>query len=55
VSFRLRHGVRTWKGEAFAAEAAPQQLQLAAGESKTIEQTIRIPDARLWSPEDPFL
>ena len=55
TSFRLRHVVRTWKGETFAAEASAEQLQLAAGEIKTIEQTIRIPGARLWSPEDPFL
>ena len=29
--------------------------RLNAGEEKTFTQTIRLPNARLWSPEDPFL
>jgi hypothetical protein len=32
-----------------------QQIQLAVGEEKTITQTVPVPDAVLWSPENPFL
>jgi hypothetical protein len=32
-----------------------QQIQLAAGEEKAITQTVPVPDAVLWSPENPFL
>jgi hypothetical protein len=28
---------------------------MAAGESKTVRQTIHLPDATLWSPDNPFL
>ena len=55
TSFPLKQTVKTWKEGTLAVEAAPEQVQLAAGESKTVVETIRIPDARLWSPEDPFL
>jgi hypothetical protein len=30
-------------------------VQLSAGETKLVKQTLPIPDAHLWSPEDPFL
>jgi hypothetical protein len=53
-SVELRHRVRPWKGGAFVAESSAR-VPLGAGETKTIEQTLRIPGARLWSPEDPFL
>jgi hypothetical protein len=55
VSVPLKQSVKTWQDGTLAVEAAPEQVQLGPGESKTVEQTIRIPDAKLWSPEDPFL
>ena len=30
-------------------------VRLAAGETKMVQQTVPIPGARLWSPDDPFL
>ena len=51
----LAHTVKTWKGSRKAAASAPQTVALQPGEEKTLTQTIQIPDARLWSPEDPFL
>ena len=35
--------------------APPQQVSLRPGEGRTITQTIRIPNAKLWWPEDPNL
>ncbi len=55
VNTALAHAVRTWKGDTQVAAAEPLALSLAASEEKTITQTIKIPDAHLWSPEDPFL
>ncbi|MCC7154607.1 MAG: hypothetical protein IT161_08535 [Bryobacterales bacterium] len=40
------------KGGSQSAELA---LSLAAGERRTYRQTVKIPQARLWTPEDPFL
>ncbi|HYG35133.1 MAG TPA: glycoside hydrolase family 2 TIM barrel-domain containing protein [Clostridia bacterium] len=55
VNTPLSHQVRTWKGRKAVATVAPETIALAPGEEKVLTQTIRIPDAHLWSPEDPFL
>jgi hypothetical protein len=51
----LAHTVKAWKGGRKVATAAPEMVPLQPGEEKVVTQTIKIPDARLWSPEDPFL
>jgi len=53
--FTLLHQVKTWKGGDFAGAGSPQELELAAGETKTNTQTIKIFQPVLWSPENPFL
>lgn len=55
ATFAVQHHVRTWKDKADVAKATKPGLQLQPGEQKTITQRIRILEARLWSPEDPFL
>ena len=55
ISVPLAHTVKTWKGGKKVTAAEPQTIALAPGEEKTVTQTIPIPNARLWSPEDPFL
>jgi beta-galactosidase len=55
VSTTLSHTVRTWKGTKQAARSMPETVSLQAGEERVFTQTIRIPNAHLWSPEDPFL
>ena len=52
---RLTHRVREWKSGRAVAESAPDRIALAAGEQQTRTLAIRIPEAHLWSPEDPFL
>ena len=47
-SFRLEHRIG-------AVRAVQESIVLAAGEEKLLLQTLRIPNARLWSPEDPHL
>jgi hypothetical protein len=51
----LTHSVRSWKGGRTVATSLPETLNLQPGEEKVCTQTLRIPAARLWSPEDPFL
>ncbi len=51
----LAHTVRTWKGGRKVAVAPPEPLTLDPGEERVVTRTIKIPAARLWSPEDPFL
>jgi hypothetical protein len=51
----LAHTVKTWKKGKQVAASAPEAIALQPGEEKVVTQTIQIPDAHLWSPEDPFL
>lgn len=51
----LHQQVKTWKGGRAVGQPAVEQLSMAAGESKTVRQTIHIPDVTLWSPDNPFL
>jgi hypothetical protein len=54
VSFELAHAIRTWKGGQAAGRGATA-VTLGPGETRAVRRTLAIPDARLWSPEDPFL
>jgi len=53
--FTLAQQVRTWKDNREAGPGVGQNLDLAAGEERTVRQTLSVPDAQLWSPENPFL
>ncbi|MCY2994721.1 MAG: hypothetical protein NTY19_43700 [Planctomycetota bacterium] len=55
VTASLVHTVKAWKAGDQVAANATEPLTLAAGEERVLTQTIRIPAAHLWSPEDPFL
>ena len=55
AAFTLAHQVHEWKSTAIVARSQPQKLSLAPGEEKTVIETIRIPNAKLWWPEDPNL
>ena len=51
----LTQQVSAWKSRRAAGAPARLQIPLAAGEEKTVTQTVPVPDAVLWSPENPFL
>lgn len=55
VTASLVHTVKTWKSEEQVAAVPAESVPLAPGEEKVVAQTIKIPNAHLWSPEDPFL
>ena len=55
VTTTLAHTVKTWKGNRRVTVSNPEPLMLQPGEEKIMAQTLSIPAAHLWSPEDPFL
>lgn len=62
ATFTLSQSVRPWKkgqkpdaGKPGALPVSAQAVTLNPGEEKVVTQTLAIPNARLWSPEDPFL
>ncbi|WCJ58501.1 glycoside hydrolase family 2 TIM barrel-domain containing protein [Fontisphaera persica] len=55
VTSPLQHTVTTWKGNRPVTTAPAMTVTLLGGETREFLQTIPLPNARLWSPEDPFL
>ena len=55
VTASLAHAIKTWKGGDHVAASPAEPVVLKPGEEKVLTQTIKIPAAHLWSPEDPFL
>lgn len=55
ASFTLNQTVTPRKGAKKTVGAGTLDLSLAAGEERTVTQTVHIADARLWSPDYPFL
>ena len=51
----LAQRVSEWKTGREVAVATSLTVKLAAGETRTVQQTITVPKAHHWSPEDPFL
>lgn len=51
----LAQQLGAWKSKRAVGGPARQQIQLAAGEAKLVTQTVPVPDAVLWSLENPFL
>ena len=54
-SFQLGAVVREAKSSRSVGKAAVKALVLASGESRSVEMTVPIEAAHLWTPEDPFL
>jgi beta-galactosidase len=55
ITFELNHLVRERLSRKIVGRSEPIKVELAAGEEKTLEHSVPIRAARLWSPEDPFL
>ena len=55
VKVPLVHTIRSWKSGQQVATLPAESLELDAGQEKLLTQTISLPDAHLWSPEDPYL
>jgi beta-galactosidase len=55
VTTAVEQQVFEWKSRATASATVETQVEVPAGDEKTVTQTVPIPKAHLWSPEDPFL
>lgn len=55
VTTKLEQQVFEWKSKASASEKVEKQVEVPAGETKIVKQTVPLSKAHLWSPEDPFL
>ena len=47
--------VATWKSGRSVGQPVIRRFALAADEQRVIEQTLPVPEAILWSPDEPFL
>lgn len=54
-SIWLTQQAKTWKTGQLVGKRVRERVWLAAGEHKLVQQTVPIPNARLWTPDDPFL
>jgi len=55
VTTRLRQQVLPWKSQRPAAVPGTTTVTIPANGTKTVQQTIAVPHAHLWTPNDPFL
>ena len=55
ATIALNQIVKPWKGTAISGRDIPRSVRLAAGETRTITSTIKLPGAKLWTPEAPNL
>ncbi len=54
--FTIDYGVSEWKSKAEAVQRVTQNVQAKSGDQKiVINHRLKIPAAKLWSPESPFL
>lgn len=55
AQFTVSQRVREWQSQVWVSATEEVEVDLGAGETKTLVQEVPIDDFRLWSPEDPFL
>jgi beta-galactosidase len=55
VSSKVQQQVFTWKSRTSASGAVNNEVEVPAGASKTVTQTVPIANPHLWTPDDPFL
>ena len=51
----LQQTVREWKTDRQVAIGSPLDVTVAAGQTQVVKQSIALPQAHLWTPEDPYL
>jgi beta-galactosidase len=55
VSTRVLQQAFEWKTRVASSDRVETEIDVPAGETRTLTQTVPIPKAHLWTPEDPFL
>jgi hypothetical protein len=51
----MRYAIKEWKSGRAVGAPLSARVDLAAGEEKLVTQTVPVPGATLWSPDNPFL
>ena len=54
IDFTLKHRINEWKSQRFVAEC-DSFIQIGGNCRKVYTNRVRIPNAQLWSPRNPFL
>ncbi len=55
VTAKVAQQVFEWKSRAAASEKIETEVEVPAGGVKAVTQNVSVPNAHLWTPEDPFL
>src|ERR1035437_10323752 len=55
ITTKVQQQAFEWKSRAVSSDKVETEVTIAAGETKTLTQTVPLPNAHLWTPEDPFL
>src|ERR1035438_3279472 len=55
ISTHVQQQAFAWKTQAPSSDKVDTEVDLSAGEIRTLTQTVPLSKARLWTPEDPFL
>ncbi|WOH38198.1 glycoside hydrolase family 2 TIM barrel-domain containing protein [Thalassotalea fonticola] len=55
VDLTVKQQINEWQSEQIASELFQQLVTMAANETITVTQDVRLSDVNLWSPESPFL
>ncbi len=53
--FDMTYRLKTWKGSEAIGKQVRRRIALKAGEEQLVTQTVPVPAAILWSPDNPFL
>lgn len=55
ITSKVKQQVAEWKSRTVRSEPVETKVEVPAHASKEVTQTVLIPHAHLWTPEDPFL
>ena len=55
VSTHVRQQAFAWKTRSPSSDKVETAVDMSAGETRTLTQTVSLSKAHLWTPEDPFL
>lgn len=55
IATKVQQQAFEWKSRAVSSAAVETEVEVAAGETKTVTQVVPLAHAHLWTPEDPFL
>ena len=55
ISTKVEQQAFEWKSKVVSSDKVITEISVPAGETRTLTQTVPIPKAHLWTPEDPFL